>query len=192
MSENLSENEHVKEVHEARPPKHNPYEKTWIKYLMIAFGAFLGAFLAVYFVVDVTIHRFFYPPSPAFFDSRDIDKMIEQQSKDMDKFASVQTFPNPFLNPFAAGPVKVQTFEDDDSYKVVVDLRPFNGDEKNIVVKARPHKVSIEGKYDFKNKHAQKDVSFSQSFSLPEEIEVDKVTKEKKGNSYIITLPFED
>ena len=35
-------------------------------------------------------------------------------------------------------------------------------------------------------------MSFSQSYYLDEKIEADKMTKERKGDNYIITIPFED
>ena len=35
-------------------------------------------------------------------------------------------------------------------------------------------------------------MNFSQSYYLDEKIETDKITKERKGDRYIITIPFAD
>ena len=38
----------------------------------------------------------------------------------------------------------------------------------------------------------EKIINFTQSYYLDENLEKDKITKEKKGNKYIISIPFED
>lgn len=192
MNENYSENEQNREVHGSMQHRHNPDESPWVRYLMALLGAFLGAFLAVYFILDVSAQRFLYPSLPRFSDSRDIDEMIKEQNREMNNFVNGQHMSNPFVSPFVPEPVKVQTTKNEDNYKIVIDLKPFNGDEKDIIVKAKAHRISIEGKYGAKKDHSQKNISFSQNFSLPEAIDVKNITKEKKGNNYIITLPFEE
>ena len=106
----------------------------------------------------------------------------------------MQDFTNyrPFINPFAINPVKVETVQDGDEYKVVVDLKPFNGNEKNIKVDVSPNRVSLSGDSEACCKGSHKEVSFSQTFSLPNRVDVTKVTKKKHGNKFVITLPIED
>ena len=38
----------------------------------------------------------------------------------------------------------------------------------------------------------EKIISFAQAYYLDEKLETDKIIKEKKGDKYIITIPFED
>ena len=164
-------------------------QDNWKKYLLITFGAFVGAFLAVYVVADMALEKhFFYMTRPAFYDLRDIDELIKDEDDTMKDFMNYHQAPNPFVSE----PVKIQTVQEDDFYKIIMDLKAFNGDDKNITIKAKPHSVKIEGKYDSKTKNAQKDVVYVQSFSLPEEIDTAKVTKKKDGNKCIITLPIKE
>lgn len=188
MSENLSQNEPENKDSELQYQHETKDQKGCLKYLLILMAIFLGAFLAVYFVADITVHKYFYPPKPAFLEMRDIDDMIKEEDMTMKDLLNYQNTPSPFVS----APVKIQTLQEDNFYKIILDLKPFNGNVNNITIKAKPYSIGIVGKYDSKTKNSKKDISFVQNFSLPEKIDVKAIKKQKEGNNYIITLPIED
>ncbi len=188
MEENFDQNKEtqsdVKIVSE-KPEKNN---NCWMKYLVVSMAAFFGAFLAVYFAVDMMFHRYLVPVPPPVIKVQDIDDMVKQQEQMMQDFMKYK----PITNPFVQSPVKVQTFQENDKYKIIVDLKPFNGDEKAIKLDVTADTVKITGKSEKTTKGAENEISFMQSFSLPQKIDVDDVKTEKKGSDYVITLPIED
>ncbi|MDD3237384.1 MAG: Hsp20/alpha crystallin family protein [Candidatus Gastranaerophilales bacterium] len=180
MEENFNnEHEHKKECHTPT---------CWLKYLVITLAAFFGAFLAVYFVADNTMHRYMYPQLPPTMPDRQIQQAINQQERMM---RDITDFSMP-INPFAQNPVQVESMKDGDAYKIIIDLKPFNNNPNNIKLNINENSVKISGNSDTKKHHREKDISFMQNFSLPQKINVHDVTKEIKHNKYIITLPIED
>lgn len=190
MDENFEQNQDQTPQQETKEEKRDAKEPSgWSKCLLITLAVFLGVFFAVYFVVDNMIHRFFMPPiPPQVIGVDDLDDILREQDRMMQDFAKYK----PLVNPFSVNPVKVQTFQKDDEYIIMVDLKPFGGDEKNIKVDVKPNSVKLSGESSKKDKHSENDISFSQSFSLPHKVDVEDVTKEKKGNNYVITIPIED
>ena len=99
-----------------------------LKFFLIFIGTIIGAFLAFYFAVDMTFKIMLSPE----YHMRRADKMIEQMDKQfsrdmrrMDKDIMVigREMPNP-----------VAISEEDDGYKVVINLKPFGNTAKNIDV----------------------------------------------------------
>ena len=97
---------------------------------------------------------------------------------------------NPFEPKMA--PMLVNLVKEPNEYKIVVDLKPLGGDEKNINVKYDNKLITVSGEMEKTTKHEEKIMNFSQSYYLDEDVNIDKMTKEKKGNNYIITIPFEE
>ncbi len=77
-------------------------------------------------------------------------------------------------------------------YKVFIDLKNFNNDEKNVSVTVKPHLIKISGKAEVKKGKEQSYFSYSQELTLQRKVDVDDVTKEKIGKHYVITLPIEN
>lgn len=197
MSEDFNQNEesNEKNIEAANEPK-NTQDNDWIKYLLITLGAFLGAFLAVYFVADMTMHRYFYPSRSTMFSqpfSRPCPIMmpisIDSDDVEMKEFDDLN---KSMLGPFSRNKVNIKAKQEDDFYKIIIDLKPFGGNDKNIIVNASPHFVSISGKSDKQDKITKQYLAFSQSFHLPEKISVRDIIKRKDGNKYIIILPISD
>ena len=92
----------------------------------------------------------------------------------------------------AKNPVKIKPLKDNEGYKICINLKPFDDNEKNIKVDIKPNRVNISGQSGKVDKNNESEFSFAQSFILPETINVSKVKKERKGHKYIIILPFED
>lgn len=161
----------------------------WLKYLVITLAAFAGAFFAVYFIADIKLHEYFTPhlPPPSV-RVEDLDDILREQDRMMQDLMRL----TPNLNPFFINPVKLQTFQDNDEYKIILDLKPFGGNENNIKVDVTPTSVKVSGKSQKKDKHNEDEVSFYQSFALPKKADPKGVTKEKNGNRYVITIPIAD
>lgn len=78
-----------------------------------------------------------------------------------------------------------------DSYKIVINLRPFDNDEKNVEVKTDGNTVVINAAGE-KNKHNKKEIiRFSQAFNFGEDIDTDNITKIRQGDDYIINVPID-
>ena len=80
----------------------------------------------------------------------------------------------------------------DDAYKIIIDLRPFDNNEKNIEVKTNGNMVTINAAGE-KNSHKGQEITrYSQTFAFGEKINSDEITKVRQNNEYIITIPFID
>ena len=158
-------------------------KQDWIKFALLLLAVFLGCYLASYYLLDRAHHKFYAPVRPI----HNIDNVLREQEKMFDDMQAIDL--SAMLPPNT--PV-IQTFKKDDTYKVVIDLKPFNGEPSNIKTEITPDRISVYGEKISKKRGAQSDYAFSQSFILPEKINTKAVTKETVKGKYIITLPIED
>lgn len=156
-----------------------------LKILGIILATFIGAFLAFYLAVDITLHRLLSPE----YNIRKMEKILQKQEKHFRNFDD-KILEHPFEPKMA--PMLVNLVKEPGEYKVVVDLKPFDNNEQNIKVQLNDNIVTISGEMDKNTKHEEKIINFTQSFSLDEDVIPVKMTKEKKGSKYIITIPFEN
>ena len=156
-----------------------------LKLLGIIFATFAGAFLAFYFAVDITLNRMFSPD----YHMKKFEKMLEKQERNLHKFDSGM-IDHPFEPKMA--PMLVNLVKEPNEYKVIVDLKPLDGNEKLVNVNLNDKVVTISGQIDKNSKHEEKIINFTQAFYLDEDVQADKIVKEKQGNKYIITIPFAD
>ena len=211
MEENNSNNELKSEV-----KKHICFEKhCWKQCLAMVIAAFLGSFLAFYFVADQMMLRkqmlpHFMPPhhfEKRMFDDfermhqnqkHDIDKMFE---KDMEAFKEAFSINKDFerrmfsdvrMPKIMMNTVKIKTEFNDNVYNVIISLKPFQGDENKINYNINGRKLTVFGKSQIKEKNYEHDVSFSQDFILPENADISKVSKTKDGNKLIISVPMKE
>lgn len=161
----------------------------WIKVLLVSFAAFLGAYLATYYIVDQARHTHGYPfikyerPSRDFMAQRRLYEdfnRFERDTLNIDK------------DLMAKNPVKIKPLKNNEGYQICINLKPFDNNEKNINIDIKQNRVNISGQSNKVDENNESEFSFSQSFILPETIDVSKVKKERKGHKYIITLPFEN
>jgi len=166
-----------------------------IKLLVGFIAIFLGAFLA-FFVVFSSITKNMQI-AYAFDDVRhsqfndDIFKNADQEFDRMFKesqiFPMVFKFNNDLLKPENA---TLRTEETPKEYKIIIDLKSFGSDEKNVNFKADNNRVIISAKYkNDKDKHSYSSNSLYESFGLPEKIDSSKIIKEKDGDHLVITIP---
>ncbi len=162
----------------------NEKQHTWLKTLGIILATFIGAFLAFYLAINLTINRMLSPE----YHINKMEKMIQKQERSFRKMED-KMMENPFEPKMA--PMLVNLVKEPNEYKVIVDLKPLGGDEKNVNVKYENKMITVFGEMEKSTKHEEKIMNFSQSYYLNEDVNIDKMTKEKRDNKYIITIPFE-
>ena len=64
--------------------------------------------------------------------------------------------------------------------------------ENTINVSIEGNELTIKGELDKNIRGAEKIINFAQTYYLDEKINKDDIKKERKGNKYIITIPFEN
>ena len=152
-----------------------------LKVIGVIIATFLGAFLAFYFAVDLTLNRMFNP--------EDQIRKMEKTMNNIQKFDE-KMMESPFVPKMS--PMLVNLVKEPNEYKVIVDLKSLGDDEKNVDVKLDNNMVTISGDMQKKEVRGEKIMNFSQSFYLDEKLIPNKIIKERKGNKYIVTIPFED
>lgn len=156
-----------------------------LKVLGIILATFIGAFLAFYLAADITLHRLLSPE----YQLKKMEKIIQKQEKSLQRFDERMS-EHPFEPKMA--PMLVNLVKEPSEYKLIVDLKPLNGNDKNIDIQFKDKMLTISGNLDEVDKHSERVVRFSQSFYVDDELNIEKMTKEKHGNKYIITIPFSD
>lgn len=152
-----------------------------LKVIGVIIATFLGAFLAFYLAVDLTLNRMFNPE----YQIRKMEKTMNNIQKFDEKMME-----SPFVPKMS--PMLVNLVKEPNEYKVIVDLKSLGDDEKNVDVKLDNNMVTISGDMQKKEVRGEKIMNFSQSFYLDEKLIPNKIVKERKGNKYIVTIPFED
>lgn len=161
----------------------------WAKFALLLLAVFIACYLAVYYVMDQMRHAYYVPAAPI----ENIDRILNEQDKMFQKDFGMGVFP---MHDRAMMMVKnpVETYKDDnaDAYKMIINLKPFNNNPKNVDVNVQENKVSVNAVGEKSGRNSDRVYSFSQSFILPEKIDLTKVTKEKKGHNYVITMPIDN
>lgn len=163
---------------------HYEHKSHWLRTLGIILATFLGAFLAFYFVTDMRLNRMTSPE----YQMKKMEKMMQREERNFRKMDE-QFGENPFEPRLA--PMLVNLVKEPGEYKVIVDLKPIGGSEKNVNVKLDDNVVTVSGEVERKEHHREDIMNFSQSYYLDEKLISDKISKERKGNKYIITIPYE-
>lgn len=187
----MDENKKIDECDSEINSHNHKQEKTesWIKFALLLIALFIACYLAVYYVMDQIRHAYYIPSMPV----ENIDRIIKEQDKMFERDFGLGAFPmqNKALMIMKA-PVETYKDDKDNAYKMIINLKPFNNNPKNIDIKISDNQISINGVSEKSKGNAEKIYSFSQSFVLPEKIDTQNVTKEKQGHKYIVTMPIED
>ena len=80
----------------------------------------------------------------------------------------------------------------DDEYKIIVDLRPFDNNEKNVRVEVRDNMATVNASVEKEKRHEDSIVEFSQTFYLEGDLDTSKIKKERFKDKYIVTVPERD
>lgn len=156
----------------------------WLKIGVVA----LITFLVSYFAFCIALKHHAKKMQSSFFPAERMEKFIEKQERDFDKYM-INTMENPFIPKMR--PMFVNLVKETNEYKVIVDLTQIE-DEKALNIDIKENELTVKGEFDKKMRGTEKIISFTQTYYLDEKLDEDNITKEKKGNKYIITIPFKN
>lgn len=146
---------------------------------------FLTAFLAFYLAMIVALKQVFNP----IYQAKQFDKFIQKQERNFRKFEH-NFIDRPYVPRFRSRLVNL--IKEDNEYKILVDLKPFDKNENAIKFEINDNYATVSGKIDKKENRKEEIINFSQSYYLNEQLLTDRIVKEKNGDKYIITIPFND
>ena len=157
--------------------------KFW-KYLIHGLLTLFGAFLAFYVVTDWYFKSMLNPVH----QMKRMDKAIERHNREMEKSFKKAFDGSQRMQERANKIIKLE--QSDDEYKVIVDLIPLNENERNVEVKINGDILTVKaagihGLFDKKSI-----MEFIQSYRFNDDVDLSKLTKKRKGDSYIITIPI--
>ena len=153
----------------------------WIHIGVITLITFLVSYLAFYMTLK---HHLKNLNSP-FYQAKQMEKIFEKEERDFDKYDKMN-------NPFEAKmrPMIVNLVKEPNEYKVIIDLNQLDGNEDAVNVLVQGDELTVKGQLDKKIRNTEKIINFTQTYYLDEKIEENKITKERKNNKYIVTIPF--
>ncbi len=156
-----------------------------LKHLLYGLLALIGAFLAFYVVTDWYFKAMIDPVS----QMRRMDRTIEHHDRQMEKAFKKAFKGTERLQERANHVIRLE--QTDDEYKILVDLVPLNNSEKNVEVKTDGNILTVKamGMHGFGERKSI--VEFTQSYMFGDDVDLTKLTKKRKGDMYIITIPVE-
>ena len=182
--------------------KHQCFAKEsncWKKCVVLVLAAMLGGFFATYFVAD-QIHdkksAINYHKAEQMM-LQDYERMQKRELQEFEKlfrhFPTHRFHEDTFSVPdFMMNPIKVKTDFEDNAYRVIISLKPFQEDESKVTYNVRGHKLTVFGKSHIDEKNHKEDISFSQDFILPDNADIAKISKVKDGDSLVISVPVKE
>lgn len=159
-------------------------KQEWLKIGAIALITFLVSYLAFCIAIKHHMKELRGP----YYQAERMEKYMEKQERDFDKYM-INHMENPFMPRMR--PMFVNLVKEANEYKVIVDLTQIE-DEKALNVDIKDNELTVKGEFDRNVRGTEKIINFTQTYYLDEKLDEDKITKEKKGNKYIITIPFKE
>ena len=147
----------------------------------------VGSFLAFYFVADMTIKHLTNP----YYQFKRMDKIMEHHARDMEKMDR-KMMKDMGMPRFHKNKSIVMVERDDDDYKIIVDLRAFDNNEKNVKFDLNNNMATVSASIEKEKRHEDSIVEFSQTFYLNGNLDKKNIKKEKERNNYIITIPLKN
>lgn len=167
-----------------------------LKHVCTGLLVFLGAFAAFYVVTDWHFKRMLDPAvqmrrmdRAIMQGERRFDRMERRAMKAQERYERRAFHHEQRMADAVSDFIHVE--KTPDSYKIVIDLRPFDNDEKNVEVKTDGNTIVINAAGE-KNKHNKKEIlRFSQAFNFGNDVDLENMTKIREGNNYIINIPLD-
>lgn len=156
-----------------------------LKHILTGLLVFLGAFAAFYVVTDWHFKRMMDPG----YQMRKFDKAMMRQEHYYDKMARKELKHQAKMDERIADFVHVEKTRD--AYKIIIDLKPFDNDEKNVEVKTQGNALIINAAGLKTEGHKKELVKYNQAFTFGDDVELNEMTKIKEGNHYIISIPID-
>lgn len=182
----MNENNEYYEEHDLKHHHdHDHYEcfhhkHPWLSHLLTALLALLGAFLAFYVVTDWHYKRLLDPVH----QMRKMERMMMKEDRAMAKMMHKDFRSERNLESY------IQLAETSDAYVITVNLRPFNNDDENVSISTDDNTLTIHATNEKNKKNSSKVLAVSQSYAFPDNVDFNKITKERRGDKYIITIPM--
>lgn len=156
-----------------------------LKHILTGLLTFLGAFAAFYVVTDWHYKRMLDP----MVQMRKMDRMMMKEARQAEKFARREMGRENWIERKAGEIVHIE--KTDDAYKIIINLKPFDNNEKNIEVTREGNKLTINAAGETKKHNKNAIIRFTQSFIFPDEAELGEMSKFKDGDKYIIVVPLD-
>lgn len=179
MNENYNDDVSVKEeFYTSNCRERHSFWRT----LLAALMTFLGAFCAFYVVADWHYKRM------ATFPYASGGKIERMMQKDMRAFDKMMYSENRDFARKAAHVIHME--QDKNAYKVIIDLRAFDNNENNVQVTTSGNVLTINGRSIKTSKNNEQIAEFQQNYMFGNNVNLANLTKETRGNFYIVTVPI--
>lgn len=180
----MDENQNVEVVKKEECPicDRHPVLKSVLCGLLI----FAGAYCAFYTVSDWHFKRMLHRQMVPFFPGFE-QKMMRKDIQMMDKMFK------PERDFIARAPRKANLIhieQEEDEYKVIIDLTAVDNNADNIQVSANGNILTIAGRTVKKSKNNEQISEFQQSYMFGDNVRLSELKKETEGRYYIITIPI--
>lgn len=173
----------------------------WKMCLGMVVAAFLGGFLATYFIADQMAERSFrvhHYMNPRFEQKmfNDFDKEFRHDMKQFNKMEKRHPMPEfdnigmDFPQIFIPEPVQIKSSFNNGSLNIEVGLKPFQNDENKVNYKVSGKKLTVYGESKVQDGKNEQDISFSHDFILPNGVDTKNIKKEKVRENLIISIPM--
>lgn len=177
----------------------------WKMCLGMIIAAFIGGFLASYFVIDQIMERSahkYYAVPPHIIEQKmfnDMERDFRDNMRDIEKIMQkthrppIPKKPGIGISPiFTDQNIKVKSEFEDGIFSVSVNLKPFQGDEDKISYSVHGRKLTIFGKSVITKENGSEEIAFSQDFLLPDGADILNIKKYKDGKKLIISIPVRE
>ena len=172
----------------------------WKNCIATIIAAFLGGFLAMYFVTDQVMERCHkdHLMLSGLSNIDDFNKNIEFNRKYNEKMMKKQARQMKTHSPFATDtififePVKITSYFKDDDLNIVISLKEFQGDENKINYNISGNKLTVFGESKIRNGKKEEDIAFSHDHILPDNSDTANIKKVKAGDNLIISIPLRE
>lgn len=161
-------------------------EHPFWKAILCALMIFLGSYCAFYTVSDWHYKRMLSSAMMPF-NLKAAEHFIQKDINKMDKM-----FKNETGNFWGqrGGTKVIHIEQEDNAYKIMIDLRAFDNNEKNLQVSTNGNILTITGRSIRKSKNNEQISEFQQNYLFGDNVKLSDMTKQTNGNYYIITLPI--
>ena len=156
------------------------------QYLGIALITLIGSFLAFYFVITCTMSQLL----STHYIKRQMHEIKRNTMHDLDEID------NKFMSDRKARFFQhkniIDLIKTPDSYKFIVDLIPFQGNQNAIHTNIDKNIITISGETENNKNFTETFIKISQTYVLGKGAKTEKISKKKVNDKYIITVPIED
>ena len=156
-----------------------------LKHILVGLLVFFGAFAAFYVVTDWHYKRMLDP----IVKMKKMDRMMMREQRQ-----AARMFENQAMKDFRFEQ-KTERFiraeKDNKNYKIIIDLKPFDNDEKNVEVTTNGNVLTVTAAGAVKKHGKEHILRVSQSYSFNDDVDLSRMTKIREGNEYIIFIPVD-